>query len=112
MSRGHSDDYLPLNDTVGHSDVGDSEGSQQWPQAEVILTGSSLLPGRGAPSGGLGQQVGDIRPPCTRDRCTVGTLSVHGAGQRGVPEGGPSSWIWQDTWLTHAKMKVAGGGGG
>lgn len=39
MSRGHSDDYLPLNDTVGHSD-----GSQQWAQVAVILTGSSLLP--------------------------------------------------------------------
>lgn len=58
-----------------------------------------------SPQGGLGQQVGDIQPPCTRDRHTVGTPSAHRAELRGVPAGGPSSWIWQDT-----KMKGAGAG--
>lgn len=101
MSRGHSDDYLPLNDTVGHSD-----GSQQWPQLRVILTGSSLLPSRGAPRGVWGSRWETSSLPAPGTGSQLGPQEHTEQNREVSPQEGPV----HGSGKTHTKMRGGGAG--
>lgn len=87
MSRGHSDDYLPLIDTVGHSDVG------HWRRSSSLSPPSYLAeepPARvwgsrwetfGLPARGTGAQWGP-RVYTEQDReVSPQERPVHGSGK-------------------------------